>query len=198
MVLGDTVVYTYLGDAEENIYRFVYNDIDRSVKYMKQPVSGIKVEGFKELSDYENVSKLKLLGFYWKYNFLTYDVCEYHIGGFDIILALELEGDGSNCSLALKFFKDGEEDIKIKSKCKYGFVDFDESDNYAINGKLSFCIIPKFELFIPAEMIDYILSLESVHDFDGIMKAFDNLIGKDIGEIADGITGNELKFGEWL
>lgn len=59
-------------------------------------------------------------------------------------------------------------------------VEFDRSDiDFSLRGSSSFGIYGRSPLVldIHVEMMQYLLHLYSIRDFDGIMQAFDNLFG---------------------
>lgn len=159
-------MYYYIGEQSCRLgYRFVYNTKDKSCKYMSKEASWrLNIQKTLESKDVD-INKLKVLGFkkvssYRKNDIvLVFPLCSYQI-------------NGDSCGMSIHFFKiDKQESLT---------VEFDRSDiDFSLRGSSSFGIYGRSPLVldIPIEMMQYLLHLYSIRDFDGIMQAFDNLFG---------------------
>lgn len=170
------------------VYNFFYDERNRKVSYNINEV-GIRVG----LSAYRNISRLKLLGFkYSEYNeYLCHDICSYIFSdNIMAMLSLDVNCVDGVCSLVIRLYDNsfGSTPFYVEIFHIYGF--------YGIYDFVS-GMTNEIRLLIPPEMVDYILNLESERDFDGIMQAFDNLIGVAICKLAKEINTADFKFMRW-
>lgn len=180
-------MFWYIGQ-EQNGYVFVYDDTDRSVEFVsvrRIEELGVAIEGVKPFCEYLSTAKLKLYGFkcFDSGGGLDYKICKYSLGYVNVILSLRISSLFNNCYVKLSFYN---------SKSGYTYS-ISESPLFGFAYSTSHECAQR----VPAEMIDYIMSLKSKHDFNGIMNAYSGLIGSDIQRVIRNITVREVQLIKW-
>lgn len=70
--------------------------------------------------------------------------------------------------------------------------------NVEFLGLYGFSISTNLELWIQPEMVDYIMNLKSHQDFDGLMSAFDGLLGDRLSEMTANLKPAKTDFISWI
>lgn len=158
-----------IGQRQGKSYAFLYDDEGRRVYF--RPCSSFSSDIKRvPMTRYSDIAKLKLLGFrFEEFNntFVSY-VCRYIVDEvLYVAISLSVQYYSRECRLSLITLIDDHESLSAKDNI-YGF---------------SSLFTDRVDLVIPSEMLDYILHLKSEHDFDGIMQAFDGLLGVNLYKI---------------
>lgn len=161
-------------------YRFLYNDTDKSVRYiLSSDTNNINIADKPIRDNKSHLNKYRL--FFGRVKEINqgyaYFVCKYKIGNLPVVLTLVLVE--RKARLTLFFLGDFE---FVKETEEFGFINFGYKAMY---------------LYIPFRMVDYILDLKSRHDFNGLMYAFSGLIGENLHNIVREVNSSEVKFDSW-
>lgn len=166
-----------IGQSLDKGYAFLYDDKSRHVYFRPCTTYSSKIVRVP-MTRYNDIVKLKLLGFQFEeFNntFVSY-VCRYIVGdALYVAISLSVQYYSRECHLSLITLINGHESLSVKDNI-YGF---------------SSPFTDRVDLIIPSEMLDYILHLKSEHDFDGIMEAFDGLLGVGLYKII-GVADSDL------
>lgn len=176
-----------VGEDSNWDYKFIYDDSDKSVKF-RDDIEDVCVQiPFRR---YENIGKLRLIGFEKPdlLNYYFYNICEYRVLCLDYVLDLFLllkVNILGRCYVNVKFYNNETKACCniISESLPFGFY---SGNPYILN------------LQIPPEMLDYILSLKSMYDFDGIMSAFDNMLGIGLLKVIDCLYVVDVQLKRWL
>lgn len=164
-------------------YCFLYNDEDKSVKYASPDyIKGLAVSDVIMQDSRSNFNKYRLM-FEKSYDEYLYDVCTYLVD--NVFVHLRLIVTDVDACIALSFHD--RDSFTIELRC---FVDFED---LGFDCGLSY----SKSLSIPFRMVDYILSLKSKGDFDGIMNAFSGCIGVDLHKYILQIRSSVVRFESW-
>lgn len=194
-------MYAYIGNSIGNGYRYVFDDSDGSVQFLKQEIieqAGIEISEILPMEDKMNFGKMRLFGFDERIElnfssratYLGYNICTYKFSD-DVYAILELIADhrcGGSCFVNFKFRRMVGDVLKYTVRyvgsavAEYGIRWLDTAT---------------VEQIIPEKMVWYILNLKSKQDFDGIMDAFGGIFGSDIDRIASNIKGDDLQLLRW-
>lgn len=166
-------------------YCFVFNDNDKSVKYISQDcIKNVHMDTLKDNN--VNIGKYKL---FFKLvmsvkptPYFYYNVCKYSVGDFSVILRLEVSEEDAYIVL-----------LFARNDVPYA-VTYRGAEVYGLKTSWNRQIYLK----IPYKMVDYVLDLKSSHDFDGIMEAFGNLFGKDLHNFVVEIEVTKLEVETWF
>lgn len=160
-------------------YVFVYDDFDKSVKLelTEKEFPLIKSERL-------SCGKLRILGFELDKvsNRLRKSLCSYRVGRRDLLFRLVVPPDGIN------------ESCKVMVSTKGVFHDNGGlSVRDDVYSRLVFKVTRKvISVKVPSQMILYLLDVRSRQNFDELMMAFNNLLGKDIEKVIDVDDGKEI------
>lgn len=179
------MLYYFTDGYSEMSYHFVYNDEDRSVRYVKSPMDSIPFGSLKIMSKCNNISKLRLLGFYFDqfFNGYTCKLCSYRVSELINITLMLAVDRHENCLMIAKFHLDDSIYRIVMTQVSYGFY---EQSFY------------KLVIKIPYEMIDYMLNLKSIGDFSGIMDSFDRLLGVDLEKVVSNVSVKNIGLIQWF
>lgn len=164
-------------------YHFLYNDEDKSVIYASPSyIRSVEISNIVVQDDKSSFNKYKLM-FEKVYDDFMYHVCQYSVDNIFIVMYLCITGE--NSSIMLTFHDSDLSTIGVSCNNKFKNLGFNCSLYYSKS------------LLIPFRMIDYILNLKSNGDFNGIMQAFDGIIGVDLYKFVSEINSSVVKFRSW-
>lgn len=182
-------------------YGFVYDDSDNSVEYVNvYDTCRLSSSYFGEQLEFSdnsfNFAKLRMMG--WTHLGTTWvvighDLCVYSVGDTIVVVKIGTNME-DGCTVIqfnfMQFSDNGLVDYRLRfTDSVWSYIN--KQDNTLYMDTSFICVS------CPTIMISWLLNLESKNNFDGLMKSFDDLFGRDIGLIISNISGNRVVFRNW-
>ena len=174
-------------------YDFIYDDTDKSVELVeleKLRKLGVEIAGtidWKRVTYKDSIyGRLEMLGFreYEGYNirYLELDICKWSFPDTEFKMYIHVVA-GKDCSRISLNVLTGN---KICVLNKFGRT------------KLKVVSLGDIlKMYIPLEMVLYILNLRTKQDFNGLMRCFNNFFGSDIDKIIVDFGSTEITVVDW-
>lgn len=150
-------------------YVFVYDDSDRSVEYINYVNlvrSGVDYCRLMKFSDSINIAKFRLLGFELHGAEFILNYCNYRVGSLYVQMRLNILKAGNYCTLEV-YFRHSD---MIRW---YYIICSPDAEKYLSKSALNMFSAARkacrITIEIPTKMLEYLVSLRSQNNFDGVM-----------------------------